>query len=104
MFTASCPAAASHSTRIGGCPASRGSSSRCGSCRACSGVSVVGEDLAHSSEAVVRAANVRIRLHIPIDGIAGTGPARESLAWRYVGMLIMAQEDVAGLIDVSCPV
>src|ERR1017187_10619720 len=68
------------------------------------GVGVVREDLAHSSEAVLMAVTVWIRLHIPVDGIAGGGPPRKSLARHYVGMLIMAQEDVAGLIDVSCPI
>src|ERR1019366_479642 len=69
-----------------------------------SGVSVVGENLAHSGEAVVSAANVRIRLHVPVDGIVRGGPPWEPLAWSHVGVLIMAQEDVAGLIDVSCPI
>ena len=67
-------------------------------------VGVVREDLADSSEPGVRAGSVRIRLHIPVNGIACSRPPWESLARSQVGVLIMAQEDVAGLIDVSCPV
>src|SRR5664280_2945580 len=53
------------------------------------GVGVVREDLAHSSEAVLMAVPVRIRLHIPVDGIVRSGTPWESLAWRYVGVLRM---------------
>ena len=68
-----------------------------------SGIGLVGENLADQCE-TVSAMTVRIEPYITVDRIDGRSLARKSLAGRHVGVFIMAQEDVAGFIDVPGPV
>src|SRR5271167_2446582 len=67
-------------------------------------VRFVREDLTHEGEAFLAALAVGIELDVAIDGIGRRGPPGESLAGRDIGMLIMAEEDMAGFINVSSPV
>ena len=73
-------------------------------------VGLVRQDVADQFEAVFRIGiaiavpAVRIDLHISIQGIGSRGPPGEALARSHVGVVIVAQQNVAGFIDVAGPV
>ena len=68
------------------------------------GIGLVRQDLADQREALLAVRAVRIDSHVAIDGIGRRGPPGEPLARRHVGVVIVAQQNVAGFIDVARPV
>src|SRR5215472_12961924 len=69
-----------------------------------SGVGFVREYLTHSIERGFKNVGVRIRLDVPVTGVVGSGPTGKSLAAHNVGVLVVLQQDMAGLTNVPCPV
>src|SRR5208337_265135 len=70
------------------------------------GVGFVGHDIADPFEPVIPVAvlSVRMNSHVSINGIGGRRLTGEALAWSYVGVFIMAQQQMAGLINVLGPI
>src|SRR5262252_10788509 len=67
-------------------------------------VRCVGENLPSPREALFGSLLMRILLYIAVNRIVGYGHPREPLAWRNVGVVIVAEQDAASLIDVARPV
>src|SRR5208283_426365 len=68
-----------------------------------SGVGLVSEDFAHRGETVATV-SVGREPDVPIDGIGGHILARKALARHHVGVFIVAQENLTGVVDAAGPV
>src|SRR5208283_3241654 len=74
------------------------------------GVGLVRQDLADSFETaagiviLVVALAVRIGSHVTIGGIGSLGPPWKTFAGGRVGMIVVAQQNVARFVDIASPV
>src|SRR5204863_6437976 len=59
------------------------------------------EDVADAIEAI---AGMRILLHVAVDCVASGCSARKALAGHHVGVIVVAEQDVTGFVDVMRPV
>ena len=64
-------------------------------------VGLVRENVSDTHEAAGAVGAVRISLHVAVNGVAGCGTTGKTLARKNVGMLVMAEQDMTGLIDVA---
>ena len=69
-----------------------------------SGIGLVRQDFSDARETLFAILTVRIGLDIPIYWVRCLCSSGESLAWQYISVFVVAEEDVTGVIDVPGPV
>ena len=66
-------------------------------------VGLGGEDVADGAE-LAGGVGVRVGADVAVGGVGGVGAAREAFPGGAVGVVVVGEEDVAGALQVRCPV